>query len=97
MHESGPSPQEMGLDNQEESKGEIPEINKEVLMEVTATIPEGEKWNCKTVMDCDITIPEGAGMYIGEDGEMMDSKITIEEGGKFTNEGVDMNNTIENK
>lgn len=97
MRESGPSPQEMGLDKQEESKGEITEINKEVLMEVTATIPEGEKWNCETVMDCNITISDGAEMVIGEDGEMMDSKITIEEGGKFTNEGVDMNNTIENK
>jgi len=78
-------------------ENELREVTKEVLMESTATIPGGEKWMCETVMDCDITIAEGAEMYIGKDGEMMDSKITIEEGGKFTNEGVDMNNTIENK
>lgn len=90
----GPDSKELGLDDSKEKK-ELIEKVKEVLMEFKGSIPKGEKWNCGTVMDSDVVISDGAEMYIGSDGEMMDSKITVQPGGKFSNEGVDMGNKIE--
>lgn len=84
----GPSPEEMGVK-------ELKEVMKDVLMEFKGRIPTGEKWHCGTVMDSQITVSKGAELYVGEDGEVMDSKILLEKGGRYTNEGVDMGNKVE--